>query len=134
MVNGVSFQIQTMSDVAESRRRGMQMALDMGFPRADATKVAAVISELTRNILLYAAVGTVTIVTRQEGGTIASIKVIAEDEGPGIPNIEQAMVDGFTTSGGLGLGLSGSKRLMDSFIIESETGNGTIITAEKWLR
>jgi len=127
------FRIQNVSDVSESRRKGMQLALDIGFAHADATKIAVVISELARNILVYADEGTITIFVSEEASR-KYIKIVAVDEGPGIPHIEQALADGFSTSGGLGLGLSGSRRLVDDFSIQSELGKGTQITAVKWLK
>ena len=132
--NTVHVRIRDSKDVAASRRKGMQMALEMGFLPADATKVAVVISELARNIISYAGEGTITIIGREEENGTRYIKVIADDKGPGIPDVEQALFDGFTTSGGLGLGLSGSKRLMDEFSVFSEVGKGTTVTAVKWLR
>jgi serine/threonine-protein kinase RsbT len=130
----IHLRIQTAQDVSNSRRRGMQLALDMGFVPADATKIAVVISELTRNILIYAGEGTVTIIARRDDSGTQYIKIIADDKGPGIPDLEQALSDGYTTSGGLGLGLSGSKRLMDEFSVATEIGKGTTVTAIKWLK
>lgn len=129
------FRIQTVTDVSDSRRKGMQLALEMGFAHADATKIAVVISELARNILIYAGTGTVTVLADQEPDSGRRyIKIIADDKGPGIPHIEQAMTDGYSTSGGLGLGLSGSKRLMDEFFVYSQVNRGTTVTAVKYLR
>ena len=130
----IHLRIQTAQDVSNSRRRGMQLALDMGFVPADATKIAVVISELTRNILIYAGEGTVTIIARRDDSGAQYMKIIADDKGPGIPDLEQALSDGYTTSGGLGLGLSGSRRLMDEFSVASEVGKGTTVTAVKWLK
>ena len=124
--------IESVHDISKVRREGMNRAIELGFSRADATKIAVVISELARNILIYAETGTVTLVTNATGKKY--IRVIASDEGPGIPDMDQAMTDGWTTSKGLGLGLSGSKRLVDEFLIESEVGKGTTITALKYLR
>lgn len=128
------FTIQHVVDVSSSRRGGMQMALDMGFAHADATKIAVVISELARNILIYAKVGTVIVMEHYGLDNRRGIKIIADDNGPGIAQLDKAMTDGWTTSGGLGLGLSGSKRLMDEFYIHSEVGKGTNVTAVKWLK
>jgi serine/threonine-protein kinase RsbT len=129
------FRIQSVNDVSDSRRKGMQLALEMGFAHADATKIAVVISELARNILIYAKTGTITVLPQQDpDGGPCCIKIIADDKGPGIAHLEQAMTDGYTTSGGLGLGLSGSKRLMDEFLVYSHVNQGTTITAVKWLR
>jgi serine/threonine-protein kinase RsbT len=126
------FHIETVADVANSRRQGMQIAMDMGFARADATKIAVVISELARNILIYAESGTVTVYGCADlRGT--HITVIAEDSGPGIPEIERALTDGYSTSGGLGLGLPGARRLVDEFYIRSKENQGTTVTATKWL-
>ena len=132
--NTVHLRIRDSKDVSSSRRQGMQMALDMGFMPADATKIAVVISELARNIILCAVEGTVTIIARMDADGSNYIKVIADDKGPGIPNVDQALSDGYTTSGGLGLGLSGSRRLMDEFSVYSELGKGTTVTAIKWLK
>jgi len=126
--------IENVHDVSSARRQGMETAVELGFPRADATKIAVVISELARNILVYANKGSITILTRKGVGSSSYIKIIADDKGPGIDNLDLAMSDGWTTSGGLGLGLSGSKRLMDEFNIDSQPGRGTTITAVKWLK
>ncbi|MGQ9887329.1 MAG: ATP-binding protein [Aggregatilineales bacterium] len=128
------FRIQAVTDVSDSRRKGMQLALDMGFAHADATKIAVVISELARNILIYAKTGTVTVLADKDPDGARCIKIIADDRGPGIPHLEQAMTDGYSTSGGLGLGLSGSKRLMDEFFVHSQVNRGTTVTAVKYLR
>lgn len=128
------FRIQSVHDVSNARRMGMHVAIEMGFARADATKIAVVVSELARNIYSYAREGSITIIARKESGGQDYIKIIANDRGPGITNLELAMSDGYTTSGGMGLGLSGSKRLMDEFDVHSEEGYGTTVTATKWLK
>jgi serine/threonine-protein kinase RsbT len=125
-------QVHNMMDVARARRRGLEMACNLGFELPDATKIAVVISELGRNITLYTSGGTITIVT--EDGPKKGIKIIAQDRGPGIPDVKSALTDGYSTSGGLGLGLSGSKRLVDEFDIWSVVNVGTTVTAIKWLR
>ncbi len=125
-------QINRVHDVTLARRMGMDLALEMGFERADATKIAVTISELARNILVYAQTGSITILCRAEIEP-KYIKIIAADKGPGIPDVDAALSDGWTTSGGLGLGLSGSQRLMDDFMVDSQPGKGTTITAVKWL-
>ena len=126
-------QIHSVQDVSQARRAAMDLALDMGFVSADATKIAVVTSELARNILVYAQTGSITLLSRLEREP-KYIKIIAADNGPGIADLESAMTDGWTSSGGLGLGLSGSRRLMDDFTISSKPGHGTTITAVKWLR
>jgi serine/threonine-protein kinase RsbT len=125
--------IHNVIDVSNARRAGMDSALEMGFPHADATKIAVTVSELARNILAYAQTGVITIISRPDADP-HYIKIIASDRGPGIPNVRQAMTQGWTSSGGLGLGLPGTQRLMDEFTIESKPGKGTIVTAIKWLR
>ena len=126
-------QIQSVGDVSIARRTGMDLALAIGFQHADATKIAVTISELARNILVYAQKGTITIIVHPEENP-PYIKIIASDHGPGIPDVELALSDGWTSSGGLGLGLPGAKRLMDDFVVVSEPRRGTTITAVKWLR
>jgi serine/threonine-protein kinase RsbT len=124
--------INTLMDVVTARRRGLNMALAMGFPLPEATKIAVVISELGRNIILYAEKGTITLIayTKKE----KCFKIIAQDQGPGIEDVELVLAGGHSTSKGLGLGLSGSRRIMDEFEIQSVVGAGTMIKATKWLR
>jgi len=128
-----SWSINNLTDVVTARRSGLKLALTLGFPAPEATKIAVVISELARNIILYAGTGVVSLIPHVEDGEVY-IKVIAQDHGPGIEDIERVLAGGYTTSKGLGKGVSGSKRLMDDFEIESEVGKGTKITAVKWLR
>jgi serine/threonine-protein kinase RsbT len=128
----VFFQIKDMMDVAKARREGMTIAEQLGFNKPDATKIAVVISELGRNILLYAGTGSITVIAQT--GRDKYIKIIAKDNGPGIPDIDLVLAGGHTTSNGMGLGVSGSKRLMDEFQITSEVGKGTLIQAVKRLR
>jgi len=95
--------------------------------------IATAISELARNIVMYAGQGEV-IIRSVEISNGKSIVIVARDNGPGIRSVEDALRDGYSTSGGLGLGLPGVKRLMDEFAIESELGQGTMVTIKKWLR
>jgi serine/threonine-protein kinase RsbT len=125
------FPISSLVDVVRARRRGLEIALEMGFPQAEATKIAVVISELGRNIERYAKNGSITITTNHEDRCIL---ILAQDWGPGIPDVERVLAGGYSTSQGLGLGISGSKRLMDKFEIKSVVGVGTTIKAIKWLR
>lgn len=120
-------------DILRARQHGRALAREIGFSGCNLTMIATAISELTRNILLYARSGELAL------GPIASngnrgIEVVARDRGPGIPDIARAMQVGFSTSGSLGLGLPGAQRLMDEFEIVSAVGRGTTITAKKWLR
>ena len=120
-------------DIVKARQTGRELAATLGFPPTDLALIATAISELARNIVRYADRGEI-IVSLVEKGEKRGIVVVARDEGPGIPNIELALQDGFSTSGSLGLGLPGCRRLMDEFDINSRNGMGTIITVKKWLR
>jgi len=126
------FPISSLVDVVRARRSGLEMALEMGFPRAEATKIAVVISELGRNIERYARMGSITVTAHS--GRERYILIVAEDKGPGISDVARVLEGGYSTSKGLGLGISGSKRLMDKFDIQSIPGVGTTIKALKWLR
>jgi serine/threonine-protein kinase RsbT len=119
-------------DVITARRRGLEMALAMGFIQPEATKIAVVISELSRNIHNYAGLGRVILTACK--GDRPYFEIIARDTGPGIPDVNKALSHGFSTSRGMGVGLPGSKRLMDEFEIQSKVGLGTTVTAKKWLR
>jgi len=109
------------------------LARQMGFNEADQTRLETVTSELARNIILYAGEGAIKVQAVTKGKR-RGLKIQALDHGPGIADIEQAMKDGYTTSGGLGSGLGGAKRMMDEFYIESVPGWGTRVTATKWLK
>jgi len=124
--------IKGLLDVVIARRQGLELATTLGFSLPEATKIAVVISELARNIVLYAKEGLIMLIPYVKNRT--GLQIIAQDEGPGIPDVARVMAGGYTTSRGMGLGLSGSKRLMDEFEIESTVGAGTKITATKWLR
>jgi serine/threonine-protein kinase RsbT len=118
-------------DIVSARMRGRMMALQIGFRPTDATLIATAISELARNILLYAKRGELIVGVVESNGR-QGIAVVARDDGPGIPDIQRAMQLGYSTSGSLGLGLPGVRRLMDDFEIVSEVGKGTTITVRKW--
>ncbi|MCA0989486.1 anti-sigma regulatory factor [Guptibacillus algicola] len=120
-------------DIVKARQSGRNIAKELGFGTVDQARITTAISELARNIYLYAGKGEVTI-ERTEAGSKLGLKIIAADSGPGIKDIRRVMEDGFTTSGGLGAGLPGVKRLMDEFTIDSKENEGTNITAIKWLR
>ncbi|MGH9744171.1 MAG: anti-sigma regulatory factor [Candidatus Acidiferrum sp.] len=123
--------INSDQDIVLARQRGRSLAADLGFSPGDATLIATAISELARNIVSYARKGVITLRAIQVSGR-QGILVVASDEGPGIANIEQAMRDGFSTSGSLGLGLPGVKRIMDEFEIRSRSGRGTSVAVKKW--
>lgn len=118
-------------DIAEAVSEALVSAKTADFSLTKQYMVATAVSELATNIHSYAGKGEVTI-RALERETEKGIEIVAEDSGPGISDVEAAMQDGFTTSDGLGLGLPGVKRLMDEFVIETEPGAGTRITARKW--
>ena len=121
------------TDIVTARQRGRTLATQLGFTSGDATIVATAISELARNIVLYAKRGEVIVVPVEERDNRGLI-ITARDEGEGIADIRQAMQDGYSTSGRLGVGLPGVKRLMDEFEIVSEAGKGTTVVVKKWMR
>jgi serine/threonine-protein kinase RsbT len=123
--------INTDQDIVTARQKGRALATGLGFATGDATLIATAISELARNIVSYARRGEITLKI-VDGPGRQGISVIASDDGPGIPDIRQAMRDGFSTSGSLGLGLPGVRRLMDEFEITSQPGRGTIVAVKKW--
>jgi len=109
------------------------MAANIGFTATDATLIATAISELARNIVTYAQKGEVAMRSLETAHS-KGIVIVARDNGPGIRSIQNVLRDGYSTSGGLGLGLPGVKRLMDEFAIESELRRGTTVTVKKWLK
>jgi serine/threonine-protein kinase RsbT len=121
------------SDIVTARLKARELAAKVGFSGSDLTIIATAISEIARNIVVYADRGEIVLSPVQQGGK-RGVLIVAHDEGPGISDIEQAMRDGFSTGKSLGLGLPGAKRLMDEFEIASEVGKGTTITMRKWTR
>lgn len=128
-----SVEIYTEWDIVAARQLGRNEARRVGFGTVDQARITTAISELARNIYLYAGKGKIEIERLSVNG-LSGITIIASDEGPGILDVRKVMEDGFTTSGGLGAGMPGVRRLMDEFKLETEPGVGTIITATKWLR
>lgn len=120
-------------DIIEARKAGRDMAKEAGFGAIACIQVATAISELARNIIVYAKHGEVSIEIIHDQAGRTGIKVVASDEGPGIEDTEQAMRDGFSSAGGLGLGLPGTQRLMDDFKLTSKRDQGTAVTVAKWL-
>ena len=123
--------IQSAADVVLIRQAVRKFAIELGFSLVDQTKIVTAASELARNTLDYGGGGTVKLEALQEG-TRRCLRLTFEDTGPGIPDIDLALKDGFTTGGGLGMGLSGAKRLVNEFNIVSRVGEGTKITITKW--
>jgi len=108
------------------------MAAELGFGVVDQTQIAAAVSELTRNIVLYAEAGEVLLsVVEQSPGRVRALQIVVRDRGPGIQDTDLAMRDGWSSSEGLGLGLPGTQRLMDFFELNSKAGVGTTITVRK---
>jgi serine/threonine-protein kinase RsbT len=124
--------IATEADIVLARQQGRTMAAKLGASLSEVTLIATAISELARNIVSYAKQG--EIIFSVVEGSRRGIKIVARDQGPGIPDVALAMRDGYSTGGGLGLGLPGAKRLMDEFEIVSEVGKGTTVTMTKWVR
>ena len=124
--------IKNPDDIVEARKAGHHLALDLGFSLTDVTMIATAISEIARNITSYAGRGAVQVVVAEREGRKALV-VRAEDDGPGIADIERAMEDGYTTGRGLGMGLPGARRLMDRLIVESALGHGTVVEMWKWV-
>jgi serine/threonine-protein kinase RsbT len=123
--------INSDQDIVLARQKGRAKAIELGFSSGDATLIATAISELARNIVAYAGKGRITLKV-VNGLNRQGISVVASDEGPGIPDVRQALRDGFSTSGSLGLGLPGVRRLMDEFEITSQPGRGTTVVVKKW--
>jgi serine/threonine-protein kinase RsbT len=123
--------IDSDSDIVIARQKGREVAAQLGFTSTDLTLIATAISELARNILLYAQQGEI-ILSRVDDNSRRGIGVVARDDGPGIPDVERALQLGFSTSRSFGLGLSGVRRLVDEFKIVSEVGHGTTVSVKKW--
>ena len=123
--------IKVDSDIVAARQQGRALASRVGFSSGEATLIATAISELSRNIVLYARRGEILVAAVQNGSR-RGVVVVARDEGPGISDVRRATAGGYSTSGGLGLGLAGVRRLMDEFDIVSDVGIGTTVTAKKW--
>jgi serine/threonine-protein kinase RsbT len=120
-------------DVVEARQQGRALAAVAGFSSGEQTVIAAAISEIARNILMYAKKGEIflSLVTNSDR---QGVVIVAKDQGPGIPDLDRAMQYGYSTSHGVGAGLPGAKRLMDEFEVDTVVGQGTTITMRKWRR
>lgn len=128
--------IASDADIVHARQLARQLAAEAGLSAMDQSRVATAVSELARNVLRYATGGTgaasIALVVNESGQT--GLEVVVKDDGPGIADIELAMRPGYTSSNGLGLGLSGTRRLMDEMEIISEPGSGTTVRIKKWKR
>jgi serine/threonine-protein kinase RsbT len=123
--------IGSEADVVTACREARRLASDLGFPATACAHVATAVSEVAGNVRLYAGRGEVLLAPAEELGAVG-ITVVATDAGPGIPDVELAMQDGWSTAGSMGLGLPGARRLMDEFEISSRAGEGTSVTVRKW--
>lgn len=123
--------INVEMDIAKAILQAGRMSADLSFGPADQSRVATAVSELARNIIKYAGTGHLVLTPLERGGR-RGIEIVAEDRGPGIENVEQATSDHYSSSGTLGLGLPGVRRMLDEFIVESAPGHGTRVTGRKW--
>jgi serine/threonine-protein kinase RsbT len=120
------------TDVVTARRRGRELVAAIGFSSTEQTLIATAISEVARNILVYAQRGEIVFAAIEDGPR-RGIQVVARDQGPGIKDPALAMQDGYSTSGSLGVGLPGARRLMDELDLVSVPGKGTTVTMRKWV-
>lgn len=123
--------IRSDLDIVIARTMARDSAKALGFGAIDQARIATAVSELARNIFLYAGTGNVTVREVDKNGR-KGLEIVCEDQGPGIANIDLVMQDGYSTSRGMGMGLPGAKRLMDEFNIRSQEGVGTTIICRKW--
>jgi serine/threonine-protein kinase RsbT len=123
--------IKTSDDVVGIRQLARDWAIELGFSLVEQTKLVTAASELARNVVTYAKAGQMRIESLNDGPK-RGLRLVFEDEGPGIPDVEKAMRDGFSTGGGLGLGLGGAKRLCNEFAIDTAAGRGTKVTIARW--
>lgn len=133
MTEPIVININNEFDIVLARQKGREVSKELQFGGVDQARITTAISELARNIYLYAGSGQITISVLEENGR-KGIHISAVDNGPGISDIRMVLQDGYSTSGGLGAGLPGVKRLMDSFDIDSMPGTGTTISITKWAR
>lgn len=133
MPEETTIEIRQEADIVAARKVGRDMAQALGFRLVECTQIATAISELARNIISYADTGAVELHVVQRDDDSKGLEITARDSGPGIEDIEVVMRDGYSTSRGLGLGLPGTKRLMDAFELQSTPGNGVVVQTVKWL-
>lgn len=128
----VVVEIRTDADIIEARHQARRVAIAVGFRGSEPTLIATAVSELARNILVYAKTGSL-IIDRVVRGPRTGVSISAQDQGPGIVDVELAMQDGYSTTKSLGIGLPGARRLLDEFEIRSQVGVGTTVNGVKWL-
>jgi serine/threonine-protein kinase RsbT len=124
-------EVRTANDIVRVRQRMREWAIEAGFSLVDQTKVVTAASELARNTLEHGGGGTARVELLTDGGR-RGVRLTCEDQGPGIPDLQLALKDGYTSRGGLGLGLGGARRLVNEFAIESHPGSGTRVTITRW--
>ncbi len=124
--------IESDGDLLEARQRARALAFELGFSLTAVVGIVTALSEMARNMLQYAGRGDLTLEAIRDGDR-RGLQMTAHDDGPGILDLNRAMMDGYSTSGGLGMGLPGIKRLMDGFEVRTEPRKGTTVTARKWL-
>lgn len=127
----ISVPIRRDRDIVTARQKSRELAARLGFTKSESVLIATIVSELARNIVLYATEGEILLAPIEEMNK-KGIEIIARDAGPGIPDVERALRKGYSTSGSLGVGLPGVRRLVDEFQIASKPGSGTAITIRKW--
>lgn len=130
----IAIPIRVVADIVTARQQGRDLALQTGFSETESTLIATIISELARNIVLYAKAGEIVLEKSKREDKQHGMTIISRDSGPGIPDVQRALVGGYSTSGGLGLGLCGVRRMVDEFFIDTGVEKGTTVTAKKWLR
>jgi serine/threonine-protein kinase RsbT len=127
--------VSSDDDIVLARQSARQIAKDLGFGMVDQARIATAVSELSRNLVRYAIDGRGDVVIRGiAGADRRGIEIVVSDDGPGIADIDRVMEEGFTSGTGLGMGLPGTKRLMDEMLIDSAVGRGTTITIRRWRR
>jgi len=125
------FEVRTANDIVRVRQRVREWAVESGFSLVDQTKIVTATSELARNTLEHGGGGTARVELLSDG-IRRGLRLICEDRGPGIADIQLALKDGYTSRSGLGLGLGGARRLVNDFLIESRPGEGTRVTVTRW--
>lgn len=130
LVSAETLAVQGEADVVLVRRRVRELCTSLGFSLVDQTKIVTAASELARNTIIHGGGGSLSM--ESLNGPRVGIRLIFEDKGPGIPDVDLALRDGFTTGSGLGLGLGGAKRLVNEFAISSKLGQGTTVSITRW--
>lgn len=132
----LSLTIRDEEGIVAARSRARELARELGFGMVDQSRIATAVSELTRNVVRYAVGSEGEVVMRavRDSGERTGLEIVVSDRGPGIEDVELAMREGFSSGSGLGLGLSGTRRLMDELLLESALGSGTTVTIRKWRR